>query len=448
MDPLITIQERFPFLDTAILQARLKWSVRLRWLAISGYFFATFIAYLWIGLELHYRAIWIVLALLGGLNLVYQLSLKFYPDFSFRAEVFFLHIHIIFDLLFLTTILHLSGGIENPAYLFFVFHVVISSILFSRRTAFLYSLLTIILFAVLIFSEAGRVLCHYTLFDAHIPYNMVFVSVVLICFTLTILVTHYICTGFMAIYRQSKRTIDLQNKKLIEADKQKTGFFLFASHELKSPVIAIKTSLDVVLRGYKNTMDPKAMNLLQRANRRAEQMLKIITELLDLTGQKKLNSPIPLRRVNVHNLALQTITELRPLWEEKHISCETELTAKNPFIQATEEGLSKVLANLIGNAIRYGKENGRVLVRTQESGDSLQLAISDDGIGIPADDLDKIFNEFYRAQNATEMVHFGTGLGLSLVKQITKNFNGTIIVQSEQGKGTTFTLRFPQKKDL
>ncbi len=448
MDQLTSIKERFPFLDTAILQARLKWSVRLRWMAIAGYFLATFLSYRWIGLELHYQTIWILLLLLGGLNLVYQLNIKLYPDFSFRVEVVFLHVHIVFDLLFLTSILHFSGGIENPAYLFYIFHVVISSILFSRRVAFLYSLFTIILFAVLVFSEAYRLLPHYVLFDAHIPFNLAFVIFVLICFAITVLVTNYICTGFMAIYRESKRTIDLQNKRLIEADKQKTSFFQFASHELKSPVIAIKTSLDVVLRGYSKTMDSKALNLLQRASGRAEQMLKIITELLDLTGQKKLNSASPLQKVDVHKVIKQTIKELRPLSDEKNISCERELTADNPVIWAAEEGLTKVLTNLIGNAIRYGKEYGRVLIRTEQDAEGVRIDVIDNGIGIPPEDLDKIFNEFYRAQNAKKIVNFGTGLGLSLVKQITENFNGTITVQSEAGKGSTFTLRFPQKKDL
>ncbi len=448
MAQLTSIKERFPFLDTAILQARLKWSVRLRWLAIAGYFLATFISFRWIDLELHYRIIWILLLLLGGLNLAYQLSMKLYPDFSFRVEVVFLHIHIIFDLLFLTSILHFSGGIENPAYLFYIFHVVISSILFSRRVAFLYSLFTIFLFAFLIYSEAYHLLPHYVLFDAHIPFNSVFIVFVLICFAITVLVTNYICTGFMTIYRESKRTIDIQNKKLIEADKQKTSFFQFASHELKSPVIAIKTSLDVVLRGHSESVEPKALNLLQRANGRAEQMLKIITELLDLTGQKKLNSVSSFQKVDVHKVIRQAIKELRPLLDEKNISCEKELTADNPFILATEEGLNKILSNLIGNAIRYGKEYGRILVRTEQHEKGVQIEVIDNGIGIPPEDLDKIFNEFYRAQNAKKIVNFGTGLGLSLVKQITENFNGTIIVQSEPGKGSTFTLRFIPKKDL
>ena len=106
--------------------------------------------------------------------------------------------------------------------------------------------------------------------------------------------------------------------------------------------------------------------------------------------------------------------------------------------------LNKILSNLIGNAIRYGKEYGRILVRTEQHEKGVQIEVIDNGIGIPPEDLDKIFNEFYRAQNAKKIVNFGTGLGLSLVKQITENFNGTITVQSEPGKGSTFTLRFPQ----
>ncbi len=443
MDQQLTLKERFPFLNIAVLQARLNWSIRLRWLAILGYFLATVFSYFFIELEIHYRQVWFLLAGLALINLLYYLTLQLWKDFTFRAEVKLIHLHILVDLIFLSAILHYSGGIENPAFLFFIFHVVLSSILFSRVMAVLYSLLIVMLFSTVVLLEAYEFIEHYVIFDPHFYHNQVFVFLTIVTFMITVASTNYICTGFMKIYRKSKLIIDRQNQQLVEVNKQKTTFFQFASHELKSPVVAIKSTLDVLLKGYAGTIDSKTNELLGRASNRAEQMLNIINELLDLTHSRSANGSGIIGKVNLHEVIKNVVQQEEPEAALKKITIKINLAESEITFEADKEDLEKIFSNLIGNAVRYGKKDGHILISSKLENERIIVDIEDDGIGIPGDDLENIFKEFYRSENAKKNVNFGTGLGLTLVKQLIERYNGVIQVESELGTKTIFRLSLP-----
>ena len=130
--------DRFPFLDTIILKSRLAWSIRLRWLAVASYFFATIAIEVFFKISLPYKQIWIILFSLAFLNLIYQVILL---------------------------LIHYSGGIENPIYLFYIFHIVISSILFSRYSPFMIATLVVILFSSLVYLEFNEIINHYILYS-------------------------------------------------------------------------------------------------------------------------------------------------------------------------------------------------------------------------------------------------------------------------------------------
>ncbi|MEJ2545219.1 MAG: hypothetical protein P8Y99_14220, partial [Calditrichaceae bacterium] len=249
--------DRFPFLNTIILKSRLAWSIRLRWLAVASYFLATIGVEAFFEISLPYKQIWIVLFSLAFLNLIYQIVSWIVKEFSFTVEIIALHIQIVIDLVCLTLLIHYSGGIENPIYLFYIFHIVISSILFSRYSPFMIATLVVFLFSSLVYLEYNEIITHYCLYDISIHNNQLAVILILIVFIITVYVTEYICTTFMRIYRDSKRIIDKQNEQLIEADKDKTRFFQFASHELKAPVIAIKSTLDGITKSFADSLEPK-----------------------------------------------------------------------------------------------------------------------------------------------------------------------------------------------
>ncbi len=438
--------EKFPFLNIKLLQSRISWSITLRWMIVAGYFCASFIADHFFGLPFPYEKIWIALALLAGINTLYFVIFKLYKEFSFRAEILFLQIHIIVDLLFLTLLIHYAGGVENPIYLFYAFHVVLSSILFPGWRPVALTTFVVLLFASIVYLEYAGVLHHYCIFRSDMHSNEFFIFIVLAVFTITVYVTMYICTSFMYIYRSIKRQMDEQNLQLIESDKQKTQFYRFTSHELKSPVVAIKSSIDGVIKSYNKQIDEKGLDILSRASKRSTQMLQIIRELLELSRNRSLVGKKEGELVNINDIILEIAEQEKDHAETKSISLSLELTIEPKMVFGIPSDLKEVCSNVIVNAIRYTKQGGSVFVKTIETDKHILFSVRDTGIGIAEDDLNKVFEEFYRSENAKVEVQLGTGLGLSLVKQIVENNQGQIWIESKLNQGTTVNVRFPIRK--
>ncbi len=438
--------ENFPFLNISILLSRVSWSITLRWLAVSGYFLATLAAKYGFDLPLPYKEVWLILGLLAVINAIYLLISKIFKGFSFRVEIVSLQFHIIIDLIFLTALIHYSGGVENPIYLFYAFHVVLSSIIFPGRAPIVITTLVVILFSSLIYLEYKGILYHYCLFSTDLHYNQLLIYIVLVVFTITVYVTMYICMSFMYIFREVKRQIDRQNLQLIEADKQKSQFFRFTSHELKSPVVAIKSSVDGVIKNFSDQLDDRANDLLQRASRRSDQMLEIIRELLELSKNRS-RAVRDREIIEINQLIPELIEQQEVQAEEKTINLEVDLSEEELLIYGHPDSFKEIFQNLFSNALRYTQKNGIIKIVTRDLGDKIELSIKDTGIGITADDIPKVFDEFFRSENAKKEMKIGTGLGLSIVKQIVENYGGKIKVQSTLGEGTRFSIIFPKQKN-
>lgn len=435
--------ELFPFLDINILQDRMGWSIKLRWLAIAGYFFATLAARYLMEFNINYYYIWLTLAVLLLVNVLYFLIQKFLKGISFVTELFILSVQIVVDLIFLSFLFHFSGGIENPIYLFYLFHVVLSSIVFPKKYPYIFSTIVVVLFALLLFGEYEGLLPHYPIFNTQLHQNLSAIGLTLTVFVITVYFTTYLCLTFMELYRHSKQVIDQQNEELRRASEHRLQFFRFASHELKSPVVAIKSTIDSVLDNFGKDLNPAGVDLLKRASMRSEQMLAIIKDLLELSRPRPKPDKQSIKEVNFNQLLDEVIAQEGVLAAEKGINLILSVDFDNLKIAIPKEDLEKVFRNLVNNAIRYTPEKGTVKVKAMNEKSTLIVEVQDTGIGIAAKDLDNIFNEFYRAENAKKMVSTGTGLGLSLVKKIVEEYGGKIEVESKINEGSIFRIKLP-----
>ncbi len=435
--------EWFPFLTKVILHYRISWSIRLRWIAVLGYLAATFFAKYSLTIKVPYDKIWMLLGVVALVNLGFFMMARLLKELSFVGELIILHIHIIFDLLMLTLILHYSGGIENPVYLFYVFHVVISSIIFPGLVPLAFATFVVLLFAGLIYFEYYGIIDHYCILSPGLHENPIAIILTLVVFVVTVYVSTYICSTFMQIYRRIKREIDLKNEALVELDRQKTNFFVFSSHELKSPIIAIKSSIDGIIKNYTGSLDERGMNILKRASLRADQMLQILKELLDLTRNRTGQTQRLGEIVDLNLILRDMIKQVSEEAKVKKVRLLVKLDKTPPLINADAQDFRKIFANLITNAIRYSHSDSEVHISSRRSGNTVEFRFEDQGIGIPEKDIQVIFNEFFRSENARKMLSFGTGLGLSLIKQLVENYGGRIDVSSEINQGSVFTVYMP-----
>ena len=230
------------------------------------------------------------------------------------------------------------------------------------------------------------------------------------------------------------------NESLREADKVKSEFMRKAAHELRSPMAAIQSCLKVVV----DEIAPreKEREMVLRAERRTRELLRMINKLLELSRLKTARSREDMRPLGLAAPLRTTVELMRPVAAEKRIDLREQIPSELPLISGCEEDIVELFTNLVGNAIKYSREGAVVRIAAQLSDNSIRVSVSDAGIGISAEDLPHVFDEFYRGQRARNFVHQGTGLGLSVVAQVARSHGAEVSVDSEMDKGTTFSVTF------
>ncbi len=228
-----------------------------------------------------------------------------------------------------------------------------------------------------------------------------------------------------------------------ELDEMKNDFVRMVSHELRSPLSAIKQQHAVILDGLAGELTDKQRELLGRAHARIQGLLELINDLLDVAkmeaGYGQLEQvPLDLR---------ETLGELVELLRERAVSQKVTLnltvTEGLPLIQADRRSMEEVFTNLVSNAINYSPDGGEVRIAVVSRGDYLEVVVQDQGIGIEAEEIPKIFDKFYRVKSPKTRQVIGTGLGLALVKGLIEAHRGSVEVESQVGVGTTFRVKLP-----
>jgi signal transduction histidine kinase len=222
-------------------------------------------------------------------------------------------------------------------------------------------------------------------------------------------------------------------------DAIESRFMLVIAHELRNPAGVIKSYLQFMRSSY---ADPSEIDeCLEKLDQRADQLLAMLDDILELAYLKQKAGPSKLDLVPAADILEEVAGQFQPAAKAKGLQLTVQLQAR-PAVLANRNHLHSLWTKLIENAIRYTPE-GRVTVSLDEQGGWLVATVADTGIGISDEDLRCVFQEFYRSESAKEISDPGTGLGLSIVDQIVRLYNGAIQVDSTPGQGTTFTIRLP-----
>lgn len=212
------------------------------------------------------------------------------------------------------------------------------------------------------------------------------------------------------------------------------------SHELKTPLTTIYGISDMLVGGIVKPEDIPgfAKNIRDEAGR----MITLIQDILKLSQLDENTFSDQRERVDLYELAQSAAERLRPQADEKHVTIS--VTGERSEFTGIATVLEEMVYNLLDNAVKYNKQGGRADVDVRSSGDDIVVTVSDTGIGVPADSIDRIFERFYRADKSHSRKIGGTGLGLSIVKHGVSLHGGSITVKSSEGSGTTFTMALPK----
>jgi len=437
------------FKSTSLIQ-RAYWLIKLRWVAIGALAAATFVASQFMGVSLPVSALYTIAAMLVIYNFILYDLLRYWTwagrEPSERRIGGILTCQISADLLILATILHFSGGIENPFFFFFAFHMMIASILRSRLQSYLQATLAVLLFGGLVVFEAAGVLNHHGLegFAGHGLYrDWRFVFGTLFVFTVTLYLLVYMTISIGEQLRKQQGSYERANAQLEGKDRLKNEYVLRLTHDIKGHLAAVQSCLEIVCDEMVGPLNERQKDLVERACRRTSKCMAFITALLKLT-RMKLTGQLEMERFSLRQCIFNSLASVQNRAQGKSIAVSHQIDPAVDEILGEAVLIEETLTNMLFNAVKYTPDGGKVRLEVKQDGVFIRVSITDTGIGVPDADLPHIFEEFYRANNARAIERDGTGLGLAFAKQVVERHGGRIWAQNNPNGGATFIFTLPR----
>ena len=231
-------------------------------------------------------------------------------------------------------------------------------------------------------------------------------------------------------------------------ERERRLFVSNVSHELRTPLTSVKSYLEALDEGALS--EPVAPDFIKVSLDETNRMMRMVTDLLHLSRIDNATSHLDVEMINFTafiTFILNRFDKMRGSDEEKKYDLVRDYPITSVWIEIDTDKMTQVIDNILNNAIKYSPDGGKITVTMKTTDDQMILSISDQGLGIPKQDLPRIFDRFYRVDRARSRAQGGTGLGLSIAKEIIKQHNGFIWAKSEYGKGSTFTIVLPYDKD-
>jgi len=230
----------------------------------------------------------------------------------------------------------------------------------------------------------------------------------------------------------------------LKSELNKSWFLQKAAHQLRSPLNAVDSILKVLRKAFVGPLSTQQIDMLAQCERRIEGLSQMIQDLLKLGIKRADNGPIEMKPLALPPLLEQLSAVFQTQAEEKGVALTFRLDKNPPAILGDKKLVDDLFTNLLSNAIKYTPSGkGVEVILKMEDQNRLCLQILDEGIGIPQDQIPRLFTEFFRAENAKALTDQGTGLGLVIVKEAVDRLRGTIHIESQEGRGTRVSCRFP-----
>lgn len=438
------------------IRHRNLWFIKLRYavVAILVLFLLTYRFFLSIHLSETQTKILIFIAVF---ILFYNVSLHYIRRFLKNDSNAFNPLHLsiiqmILDLSMLLILIYYSGGVESPLIFFLIFHMIVGSLILPGIIIYSFAFAVLIVFWGITVGEYLGLLEHHHIngfipFHLHQDFN--FVLSVNIVFAMVIVITVILANNIAKQLYQKEQQLYSYIEKLNLAEKEKTKYILGVVHEIKAPISALHSYLDLILQKFLGPLDETVEEKLKRAKKRSDEALELINIVLRVS-QMKLMDKLEEEEYDMFDLLKTVIRKYEQLATSKsvHIVVEDE---REVYCRLKGDQFLILIAfsNLLGNAIKYNFEGGNVEIKLYNKNKICCVEFCDNGPGIPKDEQEKIFEDFFRASNIRKMVNEGAGLGLSFVKEIILKHKGTISLQSpsrlhEPGKpGACFIISLP-----
>lgn len=355
---------------------------------------------------------------------------------------------MLLDFLALTLGVWLLGGARSPFLSFYLFHVVITSLLLARRTGMLAAALASALLAGLVLLEYWRVIPTHQPVGAVIgpgPLDGRYVVTLLLVYPTLFFLVALLLTSLVRVLRRAEADRQHKTIELERLSTMRKEFLRVALHDINSPVGVVSMLVRNVREGLCGPLEPRQADSLDRALRQLDGIHDLLKDLRLLSELDTTDLSEHSIEVSVGFLLDEVIEEQKDLAEAHRHILVAQTGESTGFVVGVPRLLKEAIANYVTNAIKYTPDGGAITVRGIEHGDMVRVEVADNGVGISEDDQKRLFREFTRVgrDNPQTKSVRGAGLGLSLVRRIAEMHGGRVGVHSEPGRGSTFWLELP-----
>ena len=355
------------------------------------------------------------------------------------------------DYLALFILIHFTGGAAGPLIFLFIFHIIFASILLPCRYSYLFAAAAVLGIWAMAFCEMSGYIAYEPIAVRGEPIIFMmnpWYEAAMLAFFAGAIVATAVSTSAMMNVLKNRIIENAEYYERIDAlTKERWRFMRKVAHNLRAPMVAVISMLDMVRNEYLGKLEPQQAEYLRRIDRRARHMTDLVNELMAIARSRTdtaLPAPHP---ISVYSLAGRIANTFRDEAEQKGLTFTLEVDQGMADVQMDLELAEPILENLVSNAVKY-TEKGEVRVSFAAGGaDMIEITVQDEGIGIPEEDQSQLFREFFRAHNARAVEEVGTGLGLALVKETLDKNGGRIEFESAVQKGTTFRVYIPMSED-
>jgi len=434
---------------------RLYTFILIRFLVVGAIVVGAFFAPVVVGIQdLDVAGLVSLAAVLGGCNVITFLVVRPYhrnADRAAEARRFLegvLHVTIFIDFICLTVAIWLVGGPQSPFQAFFIFHVIIASVLLSTRAAYIHTGIGYVLLTALVVGTwRGWIPPHYP--RGAVPCGGIlegrYILTLLVVQGMLFALTALLLTHLMNLLRTDEAELVDANEELSRLSEMRRDFLHIAMHNLRSPVGAVSMMLSNMTSGYGGTLSEQHRQWVDRSQQRLEELSRFIHDLQFLSATEAGALEEHAEPVDMRDLLGRLVEENQDLARAREHVMTFESDDEAASVAGIPRLLREALVNLITNAITYTPEGGRITVRVQKRDQRVRVEVEDNGIGIALEDQGRLFQEFVRVQrdDAPTTKAPGSGLGLSIVRRIVEAHGGRVQIISELDKGSTFVVELP-----
>jgi signal transduction histidine kinase len=263
----------------------------------------------------------------------------------------------------------------------------------------------------------------------------------------------------MATVEEASRELTEKNRRLAqaverlqEADRVKSNFLATVSHELRTPLTSVIGYSEMLLEGIAGELNDEQREYVRTVMEKGDQLLQLITGILDISRMEAGEMRIDKQPFDLDEVVSVALSTIAPHARRKKLAMSCTVPPGLPLVLGDRDKIRQVLLNLLGNAVKFTPESGKIEVSAgvgplapggESSGRAVRISVRDSGIGVPPEHQKRVFDPFFQVDNSSTREYGGTGLGLSIVKRLVEAHGGTVWVDSESGKGSTFSFTVP-----